>query len=198
MIKRLRPIASIALARVAGCKVLHRRLRREINVLFHVQIIRQHAIKIETVARVVSEDIRAQHELHTLILSLLLIATTTNPATPSNNARRSVGRTTAMCPNPAEKRCPVSKARAMVGQRSNVDGPEAFGIDPELGPYECLDVRSNLESCGGCVPEGEVRGEDGGQDCTAIEHVSTVECVSGKCIIGKQHLYHVLSLRMLT
>ncbi|PVF92127.1 hypothetical protein CPB86DRAFT_744697 [Serendipita vermifera] len=110
--------------------------------------------------------------------------TTTNPSTPSNVSRRS-SRSTARCPNPAEIRCPVSKDRALVGKRNDVGGLESFGIDPELGPYECIDVRSNLESCGGCVPEGETAGEDGGQDCTAIDHVSAVSCASGKCVVGQ-------------
>lgn len=93
------------------------------------------------------------------------------------------GRMTHLCPNAAEKRCPVSQSRAMVGKRESSGGVGAFGVDEDIGPYECLDVRSNLESCGGCVPEGEIVGEDGGRDCTAIEHVSSVKCADGQCLV---------------
>lgn len=53
-------------------------------------------------------------------------------------------------------------------------------IDPEWSDsYECLDLESNLESCGGCMSQGE------GQDCTAIEGAAAVSCVKGKCVVSQ-------------
>ncbi|KAI8971151.1 hypothetical protein BD414DRAFT_510570 [Trametes punicea] len=53
---------------------------------------------------------------------------------------------------------------------------------------ECVDVRRDLESCGGCVhndsPFGE-RTAGGGRDCSAIPNVDDVRCVRGECVIGK-------------
>ncbi|KAI0088488.1 hypothetical protein BDY19DRAFT_985422 [Irpex rosettiformis] len=52
--------------------------------------------------------------------------------------------------------------------------------------YECVDIYSGLETCGGCVymdsPNGEV-GLDGGRDCSAIPNVDSVRCHKGKCRI---------------
>lgn len=58
------------------------------------------------------------------------------------------------------------------------------GVDPDTGPYECLDIQTNLESCGGCVPVGEIEGPDGGRDCTAIDKAESVACIDGRCVIG--------------
>ncbi|KAL1405703.1 hypothetical protein Q8F55_007373 [Vanrija albida] len=46
------------------------------------------------------------------------------------------------------------------------------------GRFECVDITSNIESCGGCVGEGA------GQDCTAIEGASDVSCVQSKCVVS--------------
>lgn len=110
---------------------------------------------------------------------------TTGTPTASSKAKRT-GKMLSMCPNPLHKRCPVSKARSTIGIRQNggEGGAGAIGIDPIIGPYECIDTKTNLESCGGCVLEGEVYGQDGGQDCTAIEHMSSVKCVNRKCVVG--------------
>ena len=55
-----------------------------------------------------------------------------------------------------------------------------------LRAYECVDVRRDLESCGGCVyddsPFGE-RSADGGRDCSAIPFVDAVTCSAGQCIV---------------
>ncbi|KAI0761993.1 hypothetical protein BD413DRAFT_644539 [Trametes elegans] len=49
---------------------------------------------------------------------------------------------------------------------------------------ECVDVRTDLESCGGCVaPLGA--GPGGGRDCSAIPHVDSVTCRKGQCVIGR-------------
>ncbi|KAF8314190.1 hypothetical protein DL93DRAFT_2080261 [Clavulina sp. PMI_390] len=58
--------------------------------------------------------------------------------------------------------------------------------------YECLDVQTNLESCGGCVApytlglsKGEIESLVPGVDCTAQEGVSDVECLRGACVVKK-------------
>ncbi|KAI9070008.1 hypothetical protein FKP32DRAFT_1535591, partial [Trametes sanguinea] len=54
--------------------------------------------------------------------------------------------------------------------------------------FECIDIRRDLESCGGCVyndsPFGE-RTAGGGRDCSAIPNVDNVRCDKGECVIGK-------------
>ncbi|KAJ6470568.1 hypothetical protein C8R47DRAFT_754572 [Mycena vitilis] len=47
---------------------------------------------------------------------------------------------------------------------------------------ECIDVRSSLESCGGCV---EVGTNSVGQDCSAIKNVVDVRCNLGRCEVSK-------------
>lgn len=44
------------------------------------------------------------------------------------------------------------------------------------GKNECIDVQSNLESCGGCAQNGE------GIDCTTLSGVNDVRCVKGECV----------------
>jgi len=43
------------------------------------------------------------------------------------------------------------------------------------GAFECLDPKSELESCGGCTAMGQ------GEDCTAIGHAKSVGCEDGVC-----------------
>ncbi|KAI0373826.1 hypothetical protein BV20DRAFT_962413 [Pilatotrama ljubarskyi] len=56
------------------------------------------------------------------------------------------------------------------------------------GVFECVDVRRDLESCGGCVnndsPSGE-RTAGGGRDCSAIPNVDEVRCARGECVIRR-------------
>lgn len=53
--------------------------------------------------------------------------------------------------------------------------------------YECLDLTSNIDSCGGCVSEGR------GQDCTAIEGADDVACVNSHCIVTTCSPSYILS-----
>lgn len=46
------------------------------------------------------------------------------------------------------------------------------------GQFECLDVTTQLESCGGCVGEGH------GQDCSAIDGVADVACIASRCVVS--------------
>ncbi|KZT24401.1 hypothetical protein NEOLEDRAFT_1067431 [Neolentinus lepideus HHB14362 ss-1] len=53
--------------------------------------------------------------------------------------------------------------------------------------YECVNIASDIESCGGCVddPNFGKHGADGGRDCTAIPNVDDVTCSHGTCNILK-------------
>jgi hypothetical protein len=51
-----------------------------------------------------------------------------------------------------------------------------FGSHHDQAGYECLDVSSNLEACGGCPGEG-------GVDCTALYGAVDVTCRKGRCHI---------------
>ena len=61
-----------------------------------------------------------------------------------------------------------------------------------LRAHECVDVRRDLESCGGCVyddsPFGE-RSADGGRDCSAIPFVDAVTCRAGRCLVSECPFY---------
>ncbi|KZT60708.1 hypothetical protein CALCODRAFT_448152 [Calocera cornea HHB12733] len=46
--------------------------------------------------------------------------------------------------------------------------------------WECIDTKTDLESCGGCVM-GVMGTPSSGVDCTAIEGVEDVACDGGKC-----------------
>ncbi|KAI5449832.1 hypothetical protein NCC49_004043 [Naganishia albida] len=45
--------------------------------------------------------------------------------------------------------------------------------------YECVDVATDMESCGGC--QFPIMGEARGEDCTAKAGVDNVSCVAGQC-----------------
>ena len=85
--------------------------------------------------------------------------------------RRGLRRDTCL---PGHKNCPI------------------YGLSPRgrgyLKGYECVDVRNDLESCGGCVANDSPFGErtaDGGRDCSAIPNVDSVTCKAGACVIGE-------------
>ncbi|CAG7853990.1 SubName: Full=Related to GCC2 and GCC3 family protein-Laccaria bicolor {ECO:0000313/EMBL:CCA67194.1} [Serendipita indica DSM 11827] len=117
-------------------------------------------------------------------------------ATASSKARRTI-RQLHQCPHHSQRRCPVPAVDAKRASHEMEEDIASYGIDTKLGSYECIDIETNLESCGGCVPHGETEGPDGGKDCTAIEHMSAVKCVSGKCTVGTtrvkvtRHVQHV-------
>ena len=48
---------------------------------------------------------------------------------------------------------------------------------PGLGDsYECVDVQSDVESCGGCTGAG-------GMDCTSISNALAADCKLGSCVV---------------
>ena len=63
---------------------------------------------------------------------------------------------------------------------------------PGLGDsYECVDVRSDVESCGGCAGAG-------GMDCTSITNALAAECMMGSCVIRMSPRLCTLEDRTLT
>jgi len=71
---------------------------------------------------------------------------------------------------PGETICRLDRFVSQGGRRE-------FGLGSGGGAYECIDIRSNLEACGGCPG-------DGGVDCTALYGVSDVECTKGRCVVS--------------
>ncbi|KAG6856962.1 hypothetical protein H0H87_011632 [Tephrocybe sp. NHM501043] len=84
--------------------------------------------------------------------------------------------------------CPsgyLVKRDALLGKRCPA-GFTACGIPSRgAGSWECLDIQTELESCGGCALS--LYGEDipEGEDCTAIPGVADVSCVRGGCKVHR-------------
>ncbi|GAA5931300.1 hypothetical protein JCM1841_003783 [Sporobolomyces salmonicolor] len=102
-----------------------------------------------------------------------LVHAATNTARPSN-----------MAVSNAKRQLTVDevKRRIMDEPWENLDsrllcpvGEEACPIFPRMGTYECIDTKSELESCGGCSSRGL------GEDCTLIRGAQGVTCESGHC-----------------
>ncbi|KAL1407993.1 hypothetical protein Q8F55_004790 [Vanrija albida] len=98
------------------------------------------------------------------------------PPEPSVGARRKRLERGLVAP-----RCPHLKKACKVAKRTHTN--VLFGVQSreELNgdqgtTWECINVLSDLESCGGCA------GEDG-VDCTALEGVDEVSCRMGKCVV---------------
>lgn len=47
--------------------------------------------------------------------------------------------------------------------------------------YECIDIQTDLESCGACVYP--LPGQPAGVDCTSLPHTNGVTCFQGKCLV---------------
>lgn len=95
---------------------------------------------------------------------------------------------------------PSASARARLSDKTKQDGlyalygqaaADACGFDAQMpgaeitacplesgSGWDCLNLASTLESCGGCLSIGE------GQDCTLIQGAESVGCIHGKCVIG--------------
>ncbi|KAK8865926.1 hypothetical protein IAR55_001075 [Kwoniella newhampshirensis] len=94
-------------------------------------------------------------------------------------------KTTYTCPSGV----PVQK---MAKKSSMVDCPSgmskcAVGVSGEKeGRWECVDTRSDIESCGGCMDPSrsfDLSAVGQGHDCTALPDVDQVACLSGSCKI---------------
>lgn len=79
-----------------------------------------------------------------------------------------------LCPT-GETACPIIGSKSFEdfqhSQHQLVDFLSA------KGGYECMDVTTTLESCGGCSSTGQ------GRDCTQIPNSSGVGCSGGQCYI---------------
>jgi hypothetical protein len=54
---------------------------------------------------------------------------------------------------------------------------------------ECVDIQTDIESCGGCIGEPDAgNGRSSGIVCTTWPQVESVSCVDGECVIGKSPL----------
>ncbi|CAA7263182.1 unnamed protein product [Cyclocybe aegerita] len=96
-------------------------------------------------------------------------------AVVSPKARRRVAHAP-LCGRTGQKACPVFGYHWRGGHN---------GHHQSFASYECVNIDSDLESCGGCVGyslNGE-RSPDGGRDCSAIPNVGSVRCHKGQCII---------------
>ncbi|KAH8088980.1 hypothetical protein BXZ70DRAFT_1042305 [Cristinia sonorae] len=90
----------------------------------------------------------------------------------------------AACPSPRPVKRDLNYARKNGVCDAGLMACEVYGARSSHQAWECVDTESDLESCGGCVaPLSE--GYSEGTDCTAIQGVSDVSCVSGSCIVGR-------------
>ncbi|KAL0948025.1 hypothetical protein HGRIS_010651 [Hohenbuehelia grisea] len=75
-------------------------------------------------------------------------------------------------------------------------GQEMCGVRSERGKeaagWECLDVRTSLESCGGCMYSFD-NAPATGRDCSAIQEVNSVSCVAGACQVQSCRLGYRVS-----
>ncbi|EKM61501.1 uncharacterized protein PHACADRAFT_248159 [Phanerochaete carnosa HHB-10118-sp] len=94
------------------------------------------------------------------------------------------------CPSSGPKKREDLERRAVCGAELTACGVYGFG---NFNAWECVDTKSDLESCGGCmVPFG--RNLARGVDCTGIPGVMDVTCVSGSCVIRRCQPGYVVSL----
>ncbi|KAJ7369030.1 hypothetical protein DFH08DRAFT_38045 [Mycena albidolilacea] len=75
-------------------------------------------------------------------------------------------------------------AFATTGQERMPEGLTSCPVPGRsFGGWDCIDTRSDLESCGGCMYS--VSSETAGQDCTALLGVADVSCIKGQCAVRK-------------
>ncbi|KAK9895504.1 hypothetical protein P389DRAFT_173105 [Cystobasidium minutum MCA 4210] len=79
-----------------------------------------------------------------------------------------------LCPT-GETACPIIGSRSFEEYNKHAYSHEVAEMLSAKGGYECLDVSTSLENCGGCAATGE------GRDCTKISHVDGVGCGGGQC-----------------
>ncbi|GAA5821272.1 hypothetical protein JCM11251_004545 [Rhodosporidiobolus azoricus] len=83
-----------------------------------------------------------------------------------------------LCPA-HETACPIAGSASFAeASAHHFTATEQFsGIMAGSGGFECIDTKSQLDSCGGCASTGE------GRDCTSIRGVKGVGCEAGSCIV---------------
>jgi len=75
---------------------------------------------------------------------------------------------------------------ADIDERNVLDPASRIGVS-NFGqrPYECLETRSNIESCGGCIVPLSINERASGRDCTAIPNATAVSCRHGECVVER-------------
>ena len=103
---------------------------------------------------------------------------------PSGRTRRSVRRLLQKVTGPP----PSASQYGLEANRNEELCPAGFAacpVDPtaghfeKTGAYECLDTRSELQSCGGCASLGT------GTDCTRIKGALSMGCEEGRCQVHR-------------
>ncbi|GAA6006243.1 hypothetical protein JCM10207_000574 [Rhodosporidiobolus poonsookiae] len=94
-------------------------------------------------------------------------------STNANCASGYCSTTTALCATAPSGGVSRNKKRAFECPANH----QACAVGGAGNAYECIDVQTNLEQCGGCGADGT------GQDCTAIYGAESVLCEAGRCIV---------------
>ncbi|EPQ53283.1 hypothetical protein GLOTRDRAFT_46015, partial [Gloeophyllum trabeum ATCC 11539] len=83
----------------------------------------------------------------------------------------------------ASSLCPSSQPTKRSRSPKCKFGWTACGV-PSGAPwaYECIDTRSDLESCGGCVTP-LTKYSPRGEDCSSLPGVQDVSCTRGSCVV---------------
>ncbi|GAA5879458.1 hypothetical protein JCM3774_005217 [Rhodotorula dairenensis] len=72
---------------------------------------------------------------------------------------------------------PSQRARQRARRKLDTRCPTSYTACSLADGYECIDILTNLEQCGGC------NADVGGMDCTTLRGVAGVGCVNGRCEI---------------
>ncbi|KAG8903498.1 hypothetical protein FRB99_003212 [Tulasnella sp. 403] len=89
----------------------------------------------------------------------------------------------AICPNPATS---GPQGSAINRKKRDITCTRGHKLCPHWagrGGFECVNVQSDAESCGGCIDVDAKGNADKGRDCTALPGVNVVYCVDGGCQI---------------
>ncbi|KAI0785313.1 hypothetical protein BC629DRAFT_1288808 [Irpex lacteus] len=88
-----------------------------------------------------------------------------------------------LCPSgkPKKRELDAEEQRSLCPAGHTACG--VFGFNSQ-DAWECIDTKSDLESCGGCTVEFG-RTPALGVDCTAIPAVMDVSCVAGRCAVQR-------------
>lgn len=87
---------------------------------------------------------------------------------------------TATCASGLPQKRDLEKKNCPLGWEVCETGTVGFG--GKSAGWECVNTKSDLESCGGC--QQPLQGRSAGMDCTAIVGIDGVACVSGVCEIN--------------
>ncbi|KAF5326312.1 hypothetical protein D9611_000456 [Ephemerocybe angulata] len=131
-----------------------------------------------------------------------------NPGTPAQNqctAKPGAWAPSKTCQQGTNGDCPASFPRPSAIPRRHLKAKPKCKVNEKACPifsslqvvrYACLDVQSNLESCGDCITyafDGRPS-RTGGRDCSAIPFVNEVSCSGGHCDIRSCQPGYIVSL----